>query len=1117
MTQTLAEMGPVALQHRNELEEVKRRLGVRHEYFDCWIYSFLENKFFDVEETVAKLHRRAAMERDEMASYEITDFIRHQMSKGLIQLTGLDKEGRVTFYVMTARDKPLAERREESKRNFDMWMSYGTRLRPDNKRCRVTLLINQDDAGVFANTDMTFQMNIALRLSKFFPGMIERSYVCKMGRTLAAFAKAVFGRFPKSISEKIFIVTDSDIAKGYLFQHFDKSVLPVALGGAWDHDNTQNWQAFSDTIESHFMEVQKGLRAGKSVKEWELEQLGIQQQAAGGVSSSSSIMPDSRHRLASGELHRSFASLIDVDEAEFRTCISDDAFESSFLARNNDSIFGNRSRSGDPTPGGWASEYHHYSKSVSFENSFFRFFLQQESTCRRFVSTEEQRDRLRLADLHSSGLLQAEKEDMTGARGVQTLAVRYIPEGARSVFRFTLLLVNVVVAILFCASTVFFVALACSVSVTLFFGMFEGAAWVFPVGCGLCLAIVEGALIISRGMELTVSSLHGTLLPPLQPFRTYGPVLQAILLFVIVFIQLIILFVYSSVEDPLNGLRTAFATGWLTCALVVAVYNTLSFPLGYGARSEEFGEARGETKNHFRELSLFLFFDITEEEDREHAVADDYLSADLIGFVPSLLCVLFGTGLMLSGLLLFAAATPPLSAAAAFLTSYVVYQRTERHSTRLMRFMAWLGCLVWVFVSFRAGFDGWAASTGAVVVIVSLIFGLLFVMAFTANRIGGSNWLLRATLFLLVLLYIACLVMTFVLVHWGLGVFVLLISLHCMLCLRLPNAALPTAVALLTACVVTVIVACVLVGWSSTPALYNVVRSAAPSSSLAAAAGDSMMARFFSNPLCALAKATDGLNIVDLALMNEVFRATPYATFATDRDNWLGNWTLQLNPLYQDALVAVHEAGPSPSIPHPLPAAANTTVLVFLGTTHPFQQIRSVAPWVDAMVLSPLSLLLPGNWSRDIITTIGFASRMVPSQHQRTLREASAAIRAALPLLAPRRQVVITGSRLTGGLAAAVALNLDLQSVTFGAPAITDVTGKLGIADPRRCISCLHHNIVATGGSSGGIASASGTSAPITSIIPCSEYDRSDTCQSDAFFSRQLLDLCGSGGRVHLD
>jgi putative lipase involved disintegration of autophagic bodies len=112
-------------------------------------------------------------------------------------------------------------------------------------------------------------------------------------------------------------------------------------------------------------------------------------------------------------------------------------------------------------------------------------------------------------------------------------------------------------------------------------------------------------------------------------------------------------------------------------------------------------------------------------------------------------------------------------------------------------------------------------------------------------------------------------------------------------------------------------------------------------------------------------------------------------------------------------------------------------------------------------------------------------------------------------------RVILTGSRLTGGLAGLMSLKTNLHAFTFGAPAVADVTGKTGVHDPARCLPCLIHNVIAAGGSSAGIASASGSSVTMTSKIPCDLADRSDACQSDAFFSLALMDRCGSRGRMH--
>ncbi|KAG5471911.1 hypothetical protein CUR178_02576 [Leishmania enriettii] len=132
---SLRELGTAAISHRGEVDEVKRQLDVKHGYFDAWIYGFLENKNFSIDETVAKLHRRFAMRVNELASYELTDFMRESLRRGIIGELGNDKAGRIAFLVDTKRDHLQAKHRDEQRRSFDMIASFGTRLRPESKRC----------------------------------------------------------------------------------------------------------------------------------------------------------------------------------------------------------------------------------------------------------------------------------------------------------------------------------------------------------------------------------------------------------------------------------------------------------------------------------------------------------------------------------------------------------------------------------------------------------------------------------------------------------------------------------------------------------------------------------------------------------------------------------------------------------------------------------------------------------------------------------------------------------------------------------------------------------------------------------------------------------------------
>eukprot|EP00758_Cryptobia_borreli_P005503 Tbor_TRINITY_DN4899_c0_g1::TRINITY_DN4899_c0_g1_i2::g.1362::m.1362 len=273
MSSVLLQMGEDASQHADEVEEVKRILDIRHDNFDGWIYSFLENKCFNVPEAVAKLHRRLAFEQNELAKHEITDYMRLNMREGIIQIIGEDKEGSIIFYINTRRDFPTAKIREERTKCFDIWLSYGIRLRKENKRSRVTFLINQEGAGVWTNTDMVFQSSIVLRIAKYFPGVVGHIYVCNMGNTLSMFVKPIFAKFPAAISERIIVVTKEDMNRGLLREVIDNAVIPVELGGSNNCDNKKNYDLFADIIESYWADISVALKKGMSLKEYEMQQI----------------------------------------------------------------------------------------------------------------------------------------------------------------------------------------------------------------------------------------------------------------------------------------------------------------------------------------------------------------------------------------------------------------------------------------------------------------------------------------------------------------------------------------------------------------------------------------------------------------------------------------------------------------------------------------------------------------------------------------------------------------------------------------------------------------------------------------------------------------------------
>lgn len=255
------------------LEEVKRAVGVHHSHLDGWIYLFLANKKFDVGETIAKLRRRDDMERTVFSDYTMTDNLRKSMRAGVVQYIGRDKEGRPVLYFNTARDFPKVEQRAERQSNLDMFLSWSVRCDPKNPTAMVTWLINQKDASMLRNTDLIFQKDMALRISKFFPGVVGRMFICNMSTALTFVMKPLLRQLPSAISDCIFLFSAGDIKRGELLSRIDASVLPVEMGGLNDCDHPPNYERFASGVEDYFARCITALHAGITIKDMEVMEM----------------------------------------------------------------------------------------------------------------------------------------------------------------------------------------------------------------------------------------------------------------------------------------------------------------------------------------------------------------------------------------------------------------------------------------------------------------------------------------------------------------------------------------------------------------------------------------------------------------------------------------------------------------------------------------------------------------------------------------------------------------------------------------------------------------------------------------------------------------------------
>ncbi|CAJ08218.1 conserved hypothetical protein [Leishmania major strain Friedlin] len=1128
---SLSDLGAVAISHRGEIDEVKRQLDVKHGYFDAWMYGFLENKKFDVGETVAKLHRRFAMEVSELASYELTDYMRESLRKGIIGEIGTDKAGRVAFLVNTKRDYPQSKHRDEQRRSFDMFVSYGTRLRKENKRCQMVMLINQDGASFFKNVDMTFQADIALRISKFYPGCVDKIYICNMSRTLAAMAKPIFKRLPAIVADRIQIIDDNDIKQGVLLELFDAEVLPVELGGKNKCDNEELWGAYADRVEKYYAELKRAVNErGMTVKDYELESIGIdpgtahERDAAHGVATTTpqadtlvqsvcsfpaqtpsrqlSVYPAARDALQphpprglrAPSLYMAGANESDDPELKLlNTCRTEGSYLPSPACDLAD-----KEEAGAQEPISWAEVV------ALLPDSLALFFLEELLRWRTAVENSECGERYKILDSFVSGLRTTTE---LGIRGLDVSDRKWyvgVPYPLRALYRILLVAITLVNMIYFSAALVFCAVFSADVIITLFLGFFAKPSYVFSLGAVLLMVAIQGASLCTRAADCILAVYNHNVIPLFERLGSYwGTVAEVILFFVLVIIQFIIFCVYALRSNPLRGLEVSFATGWFS-ALLVVVFTHVFFFTGIFA-----SPTTRDADNRLAALPFFLALNLGNAPKEQLRELDTRFmlrtSSYVICGIPLVISVLLGISFLISRIVSLYVATFAATLVAAYMVHYYSDALSNSLSGSLLRFTLWMLTLVWCYVTLAIGLHNHNHRYSVSVIVALVLNGTFVLLALSCLRRPGRSRLLRVS-YIIVMAYIfGCWITVFPLVDWRMGLFCLAIMIHNVLNIVFAPRTLTGIHAsfFLAAAVMLLGVSCVLLGWYGTTLMTTKAHSRPSDPPNATTL--SQLELYHRYPVCTLQLGQDGsFRVVDVALLNEVVSARTNATRAVDFNNWFGTRGVTYSGVVREFETdgiswEMHE--------FLLPAAANTTVLV-LNNRYAMSSIVAMVGWVDAIALSPLSIFMPYDWIDALVHTTSFATRLIPFAAGRLVDELRDYVYLKKSQL--KTNLILTGGGVAGGFLSAAAAQSKTQAVVFASPGLLHCSRKLGVS-----FDDYHSYVLSIGAHNGALNYIGGQDTTVSQRVLC---DASALyCMRPQFFSTALLEACGDAeGRKHL-
>ncbi|GET91020.1 hypothetical protein, conserved [Leishmania tarentolae] len=1127
---SLSDLGTVAISHRGEVDEVKRQLDIKHGYFDAWIYGFLENKKFNVEETVAKLQRRYAMEVNELASYELTDYMRESLRKGIIFEIGNDKAGRVAFLVNTKRDFPQSKYRDQQRRSFDMFVSYGTRLRKENKRCQLVMLINQEGASFFKNVDMAFQADIALRISKFYPGCIDKIYICNMSRTLAAMAKPIFKRLPAIVADRIQIIDENDIKQGVLLDLFDAEVLPVELGGKNKCDSEDLWDAYADRVEMYYAELKRAVNErGMTVKDYELESIGIDPATAhnGNVDNlaatitpqadtlmqsvcSLSAQTSSRHSTvypAAGDvlqphqprvpraLRQSMASMnesLDPELKSLRTCRTEGSLMLSPVLDGAD-----KGEGGAPETMPWAEVVAPLPESLAL------FFLEELLRWRMAVENSECGERYKILDSFVSGLKTTTE---LGIRGLDVSDRKWyvgVPYPLRALYRILLVTITLISMIYFSAALIFCAVFFADIIITLFLGSFAKPSYVFSLGSVLLMVAIQGASLCTRAADCILAVCNRNVIPLFERLGSYwGTVAEVILFFVLVIIQFIIFCVYALRSNPLRGLQVSFATGWISALLVIAFTHVFFFTGVFFSRTTR------DTDNRLAALPFFLALNFGDApKEQLHEIDTRFalrVSSYVICGIPLVISMLMGVSFLISRIVALYVATFAATLVAAYMVHYYSDALSNSLSGSLLRFTLWMLTLVWCYGTLALGFHN-HNQRYTVSVTVALVLNVAFVLlAIACLRRQGRSRLLRVS-YIIVMAYIfSCWVTVFPLVDWRMGLFCVAIMIHNVLNIVFAPRALTSIHAsfFLAVAVMLLGVSCVLLGWYGTT-LTSTTSHSLPSDPPNATTL-SQLDLYHRYPVCTLQLGQDSsFRVVDVALLNEVVSVRTEEMRTVDFQNWFGtrgiNYSGVVNEFGTDGISwEMHEFS--------LPAAANTTVLV-MANRYAMSSIVAMVTWVDAIALSPLSIFMPYDWADAMVHTMSFATSLIPFAARSLVDELTEYVH--FTKLQRKTNLILAGSGVVGGFLSAAAARSKTHAIVFGSPGLLHCSRKLRVS-----FEDYHSYILSIGAYDGVLSSIGGQDTTMTQRVLCS--GSALYCLRPQFFSTALIEACGDAeGRRH--
>lgn len=1106
---SLVDLGAVALSHQHQVENVRNQLGITHGYFDAWIYGFLENKKFNIDDTLEKLERRFTMEISVLSQFQLTDYMRKTLREGITQDIGVDKKGRVVLYLCADRNHRAKEHNEEDQNLFDIFVSYCTRLRHESKCSQMVMLINQGSASFMKTLDVGLQGDQALRISKFYPGMVQKMYVCGMSSSAAFMARPICNRLPAVVSERLQIVSDSEVKKGALLEYFDQSVLPCALGGTNTCDTPESWGEYANRVENYYIKLKDAVTNKKlTVKEYELGEIGIypsgkeagSESASGLLSSSIAHHPQSTATPTSS-FRNSFDSLPSaLHPRPLLSCRSD--YGDDIVLRNDgqlteQSICDSRINEkwdnifvGFPLPLGYF-----------FVEEFLRWIesIMEQEEVERYMIMRQMADEV-------GALLNSEQQGWSiGVKNLDGKAKIHIV----GFVKFWTVVLTFLSSIYFFLAVLFWAALAGNFIVALFLGFFVDPKNIFPLSFGITVIFSQGTSICKRGLDIVTAIWSERVIPPLGRLGPkYGVIAEAFLIFLITLTQ-IVSFIYFCSYGAAVGLQYAIGTAWVIAVCVILLCHAFFFT----------GFLNHVVKNPVSSSVLRLpFFVFTNREKMPKKVVLPNTIMIVCGLM--LMCsLLLGTSFLISGITSLFVCTTVVTIASAWLINVCCDEVLGSVSSIVMSMVTEMMCLSWLYVTFLFGFEERTSGWYYAPIFNVVISGAFFFAGVLALLFKENNLFLRLILMCLFAYFIICWIFLFPFIGWKLGTVIFVFMFHSILNLLLAPSFFSDSVSsfLVGLSTVLLLVACALLGWyGSSPSYLSgnspsgifqnfsiPLSSAATQLSAASTRASttlSSLEAFHQYPVCFVhiesSESSSYLSVADMSYLVEM--SSLVKRYPGYIDSALKDKFSNTDLTYEG--VAATLENDNLFVMNFTSSIANTTFYV-VKQFSPTVSILFMTTWLSSLSMRPFQIFLPTSWLKTFNQISSVVVKLISFPSWDIIDSLNTFVSAATKNSS--RNIILLGDGLVGGAVGAAACNAEVTVQAF----IFNTPGQLDLSNPLSVDRRKYHERVLPIFAERSVNSLFGVyDLSVAQKLLC--FHRAETCSSQTFITESLQNVC---------